>query len=44
MTSLGGRRGRLLLVALLATAALLACLGYRDPELWELAGDLLLCR
>jgi hypothetical protein len=44
MTSAAGRRGRLVLAALLVAATLIACLGYRDPELMELAGDLLLCR
>jgi hypothetical protein len=44
VSGIAGRRGRLALAALLAAATLIACLGYRDPALMELAGDLVLCR
>jgi hypothetical protein len=44
VTPPAGWRGHLVLVALLVAATLVACVGYRDPELMELAGDLLLCR
>lgn len=36
--------GHLVVAALLVAAVLIAWLGYRDPELMELTGDLLLCR